>query len=124
MSAQKKKRRKRLSVESILTLPLERNTHPEDMESDEKVKKEIPRLRKIIQQKDQERLRQKIAEKAAIIAREKLHALTNTKNRRGGDLDLSEMDIAFDQNGKIMKVINVDTNKLGDHGKQQKSIIK
>jgi len=40
------------------------------------------------------------------------------KNKvKGGLLDLSDMDIAFDDNGKIMKVVKVDANKLGTNGK-------
>lgn len=34
------------------------------------------------------------------------------KNKKGGILDISDMDIAFDQNGKMMKVVHVDANKL------------
>lgn len=41
------------------------------------------------------------------------------KNKnKGALLDISDMEIAFDNNGKIMKVVKIDGNKLGNNGKQ------
>ena len=47
------------------------------------------------------------------------------KNKaKGALLDISDMDIAFDNNGKIMKVTKVDANKLGNNGRQYQEVVK
>lgn len=78
--------------------------HYEDDTTDVALKERVPRLRKIVQLKDAEERRNKDEVKRAQLAREQLGKQAGSVLGRGRELEIADMGITYDYEGKVLKI--------------------
>lgn len=61
-------------------------------------------------------------EKAADIQRDKM--LAGMKNKKGGQLNIADISVAYDSKGKVMKLKKLNCDKLPNNGNKPADLVK